>query len=70
VKSGSRFGSDSDEREQFWLSRIEDCKNKNVLFVCGDDHFDSFGKKLIEAGFHVENGPKWSISDDEMAYHP
>jgi len=27
--------------------------------------FDSFGKKLIEAGFHGENGPKWSISDDE-----
>ena len=43
--------SDSDEREQFWLSRIQDCKNKNVLFVCGDDHFESFGKKLIAAGF-------------------
>jgi hypothetical protein len=61
--------SDSDKREEFWLSRIQDCKNKNVLFVCGDDHFEPFGKKLITAGFDVQRAPKcWQISDDEFFF--
>ena len=34
--------SDSDKREQFWLSQIQGCKNKNVLFVYGDDHLQVF----------------------------
>ena len=58
--------SDSDKREQFWVSRIQDCKNKNVLFVCGDDHVEAFGKKLITAGFDVKCGPRWPISDYEI----
>jgi hypothetical protein len=57
--------SDSDKREQFWLSRIQDCKNSNVLFVCGDDHCESFGKKLPAAGCDVKHGPRWCISKDE-----
>ena len=61
-------GIDDDEkREQFWLSRIQDCRNKNVLFVCGDDHFKSFSKKLIAARFNVKHGPKWDISQDEQS---
>ncbi len=58
--------SDSDKREQFWLSRIRDCKNRNVLFVCGDDHVEPFGKKLIAAGFDIKYGPRWPISDYEI----
>jgi len=49
-------------REEVWLSQIEDCKEENMLFVCGDDHFESFGKTLIAAGFDVEHGPRWHIS--------
>src|SRR6266700_329129 len=51
--------SDGDKREQFWLSRIEDCKNRNVLFVCGNEHVESFRKKLITVGFVVEHESKW-----------
>jgi len=59
--------SDSEKREQFWLSRIQDYKNKNVLFVCGDDHFQSFGEKLTAAGFDVKHGPRWDINEDEWS---
>jgi hypothetical protein len=58
--------SDSDKREQFWISRIQDCKSTNMLFVCGDDHVEAFGKKLIAEGFDVKDGPRWQISDDEI----
>jgi hypothetical protein len=58
--------SDSDKREQFWLTRIQDCKDKNVLFVCGDDHFDSFSKKLNAAGFDVKPGLRLDITDQEV----
>jgi hypothetical protein len=59
--------ADWDKREEIWLSRINDCKNSNVLFVCGDDHFESFRKKLIAAGFDVEDAPKcWRINRDEV----
>jgi hypothetical protein len=51
-------------REEIWLSEIEDCKKKNVLFVCGNDHLESFCKKLTAVGFDVELAPKfWSISE-------
>jgi hypothetical protein len=39
--------SDSDKREQFWLSCIRDCESRNVLFVCGGNHVETFGKELI-----------------------
>jgi hypothetical protein len=61
--------SDWDKREEVWLSRIKDCKNRNVLFVCGDDHVEAFGQKLIAAGFDVEYAPKyWRITYDELAF--
>jgi hypothetical protein len=50
--------NDDDKREQFWLSRIKDCKNRNVLFVCGFEHVESFRKKLITADFDVEHESK------------
>jgi hypothetical protein len=48
--------SDDDKRERYWLERIEDHKDRNVLFVCGYDHFDSFAAKLDAAGFVVQCG--------------
>jgi hypothetical protein len=53
-------------RADMWLSQIEDCKNKRVLFVCGDDHFESFAETLTAAGFDVRRGPRWTISDAEF----
>jgi hypothetical protein len=57
--------SDRDKRERVWLCRIGDCKNKNVLFVCGDRHFEPFADKLIASGFDVQRGPTYPISDKE-----
>jgi hypothetical protein len=58
--------SDRDKRERVWLSRIADCKHKRVLFVCGDDHYESFAEKLIAAGFDVRRGPRWHITENEL----
>jgi len=52
--------------EQFWISRIRDCKSKNVLFVCGDDDLDFFAEKLIAAGFDVRRGRRWHITEHEQ----
>jgi hypothetical protein len=52
-------------REEIWLSEIQDCKDKSVLFVCGDGHFESFAATLIAAGFDVQRGPRWDITEDE-----
>jgi hypothetical protein len=59
---------DDDKREQFWLSRIKGCGNRNVLFVCGGRHVESFRKKLSAAGFAVECESKnWcDFSDREL----
>ena len=66
-EKGIEIGNaDWDKREEIWLSRINDCKNRNVLFVCGDD-VEAFGQKLIAAGFDVVLAPKcWCISDYEF----
>ena len=58
--------SDLDKREQFWLSRIRDCRGRNLLFVCGGNHVDTFGEKLIAAGFDVKHGPRWEVSTEEI----
>jgi hypothetical protein len=58
--------SDRDKREQVWLSRIADCKHRRVLFVCGDDHYDAFAQKLAAAGFTVQRGPHYQISEEEF----
>src|SRR5262249_6254819 len=58
-----KHGIDDDEkRERFWLDQIGDCKHRRVLFVCGDDHFDSFAAKLSASGFDVLLGARWQMS--------
>jgi hypothetical protein len=54
------------QREQVWLSRIADCKDKRVLFVCGDDHYDAFAQLLATNGFNVRRGPHYDISNEEF----
>jgi hypothetical protein len=53
-------------REEMWLDQIADCKSKNVVFVCGDDHFDSFAVTLENVGFDLKRGPRYRISDAEL----
>jgi hypothetical protein len=55
--------------EDVWLSEIGDCKDKNLLFVCGNDHLETFRKMLGTAGFNVEVGPNsWNISSAEFHF--
>jgi hypothetical protein len=54
------------KREQVWLSRIADCKDRRVLFVCGDNHYDAFAELLESNGFNVRRGAHYDISDEEF----
>ena len=58
--------TDRRKREEVWLSRIADCKGRRVLFVCGDDHYDSFAQLLEENDFILRRGAHYSISDKEF----
>src|SRR5262245_48897596 len=58
--------SDWRKREQVWLSRIEDCKCRRVLFVCGDDHYNAFAELLESNGFDVRRGVHYDVSDEEF----
>lgn len=42
-------GSSADQREDEWLRRILTVDPNRLLMVCGDDHVDSFGKRLRSA---------------------
>jgi hypothetical protein len=33
-------------REQFWLNRLQGCRDANAIFACGDIHIESFGRLL------------------------
>ena len=46
---GKYFG----RRENFWLDRIADLKERTVVFVCGEAHVDTFGKRLEAAGWEL-----------------
>jgi len=41
-------------KENFWLKELEPYKGKNVLFICGSGHIDSFTAVLIKDGWEVE----------------
>ena len=58
--------SDRDKRRRFWLSKIADCQDRRVLFVCGDKHYDSFAQLLETNGFNVQRGAHYDISDEEF----
>ncbi|MBY0238544.1 MAG: hypothetical protein K2X55_04445 [Burkholderiaceae bacterium] len=44
-------------RERFWLAKILQLESWPLLFICGSDHFDTFGALLRENGIQVINGP-------------
>ena len=41
------------KREQYWLDKIKDLKEKRILFICGRSHIESFKKLLEEHEFKV-----------------
>lgn len=45
---------DHDRREMFWLEQLNGTTGQRVLFICGDDHVDSFSPKLQAAGFEAQ----------------
>jgi hypothetical protein len=49
----------SDQREAFWFERLRDSAHMRILFVCGDDHVDSFGQLLSENGLTAEVLSQW-----------
>ena len=61
--------SDREKRERFWLSKIADCKQRRVLFVCGDNHYDAFAQLLESNGFNVRRGARYPVSEEELSAH-
>lgn len=48
-------GKEKEEmREMEWLKRLENNAHERILFVCGNDHVESFKEKLIGKGCQVE----------------
>lgn len=41
------------QREREWLNRLQDLSERNVLFICGNSHLQSFSQLLTEKGFEV-----------------
>jgi hypothetical protein len=39
------------QREKFWLTQISGSQEENILFICGDDHIESFSNRLTKAGY-------------------
>ena len=44
---------DDNQREWEWLNRLQDLSERNVLFICGSSHLQSFPQLLIGKGFEV-----------------
>ena len=41
------------DREHFWLEKVRVNQQDAVLFICGDDHLDTFPEELHSASFEV-----------------
>ncbi len=53
-------------REQFWLNQLDGFLDKDVLFICGDFHVESFRKLLDAAGVpNVEVMRGLGVTDED-----
>jgi hypothetical protein len=52
------IGKDLDRREEFWIRSLKDDLNRDIIFICGADHLDTFHKKLTANGLEVEILPE------------
>ncbi|MGB8993173.1 MAG: hypothetical protein WCD80_14055 [Desulfobaccales bacterium] len=41
-------------REKFWIDKIKDKNQENVIFICGKDHIVSFKSLVNKEGFDAE----------------
>jgi hypothetical protein len=58
-------------RERFWLERLDGGRDYNAVFICGDDHIDSFGRLLKSNGVAcrvVERGIGLNEEDEKAGW--
>jgi hypothetical protein len=55
-------------RERFWLERLNGCRDRHAVFICGDGHIDTFGRlldsdgvpyKVVERGIGLNEEDEW-----------
>ena len=64
-------GRNSPIRERFWCKRLDGCRDHDAVFICGDEHTDSFGKFLKSNGVPcgvVERGIGLNKEDEKMGW--
>jgi hypothetical protein len=52
------IGKDLDRREEFWITSLKDALNRDIIFVCGAAHLNTFRKKLTAKGLEAEILPE------------
>lgn len=45
---------DDEIRENFWLNKLKEFSQENVLFICGIQHLESFSDKLKNNSFNIK----------------
>lgn len=56
------------QREQYWLQEIEQARGTVTLFICGDNHVDSFEQRCKSTGLETKVlsrnwGKGWQLKD-------
>jgi len=41
-------------REQWWIDRLSDHRHSEVIFICGENHIETFSKRLESTGIAVQ----------------
>jgi hypothetical protein len=57
-KIGWKSKQDDRLREMFWLDKIKDKRNKEIIFICGVNHLESFSTLLNKDRFMVKILPE------------
>jgi hypothetical protein len=51
---GWKTKADNHLREKYWLDKIKNSSQKNIIFICGSEHLESFKKLIITEGYRAE----------------
>ena len=54
LQMGWKTKADDNKREIFWLEKIKNKANENVIFICGADHLGTFSKLIRKLGYRVQ----------------
>lgn len=50
------------QRELYWLDCIRDKRNEDIIFICGNDHLESFTSILRQEGFQSKvHSKEWGL---------